>query len=61
VSNGAEGWSNVDVADYLWTCLWFYEGKLIHPTSISDIKPFFQTLGRHIYQVSMLGVACGPC
>ena len=34
---------------YLWICLWFYDGKLVHPTSFSDVVPFFQRMGGHIY------------
>ncbi|KAG2365024.1 ergosterol biosynthesis ERG4/ERG24 family-domain-containing protein [Suillus spraguei] len=25
---------------YLWICLWFYDGKLVYPTSCEDIVPF---------------------
>ena len=36
-------------ADYLWICLWHYQGKLIHPTSLSfsdkdGLGPFVQNL-----------------
>ncbi|KAL1747629.1 ergosterol biosynthesis ERG4/ERG24 [Schizophyllum fasciatum] len=34
---------------YLWICLWFYDGKLVHPTSVNDILPFFlQRMWTHI-------------
>jgi delta24(24(1))-sterol reductase len=35
--------------DYLWACLWYYDGKLVHPTSIDDIKPFLHRMGQHVY------------
>ncbi|CAE7137303.1 unnamed protein product [Rhizoctonia solani] len=25
---------------YLWICLWFYDGQLVHPSSVADIQPF---------------------
>ncbi|PFH51778.1 hypothetical protein AMATHDRAFT_141557 [Amanita thiersii Skay4041] len=33
---------------YLWICLWFYDGKLIYPTSTEDIIPFLWRLWEHI-------------
>lgn len=35
---------------YLWICLWFYEGHLVHPTSFQDIVPFFQRMFHHVYE-----------
>ena len=35
---------------YLWICLWFYDGQFAHPTSLADIVPFFQRMGRHVYE-----------
>ena len=36
---------------YLWICLWFYDGKLVHPNSVSDIKPFLGRMWGHIAKV----------
>ena len=36
---------------YLWICLWFYDGKLVHPTSTEDIKPFLARMWGHIVKV----------
>jgi delta24(24(1))-sterol reductase len=33
--------------DYLWICLWFYQGALVHPTSISDTLPFLHRMWDH--------------
>ncbi|TFK65599.1 ERG4/ERG24 ergosterol biosynthesis protein [Pluteus cervinus] len=30
---------SLDVFNNLWNCLWFYDGRLEHPTSIDDIQP----------------------
>ncbi|KAK8865813.1 hypothetical protein IAR55_000960 [Kwoniella newhampshirensis] len=35
---------------YLWICLWFYQGALVHPKSVDDIMPFLQRMGQHIYE-----------
>ncbi|KAL7416547.1 ERG4/ERG24 ergosterol biosynthesis protein [Mrakia frigida] len=35
---------------YLWTCLWFYQGRFIRPESIEDIRPFLNRIGNHIYE-----------
>ncbi|KAJ7621152.1 ergosterol biosynthesis ERG4/ERG24 [Roridomyces roridus] len=35
---------------YLWICLWFYDGQLVHPSSLDDIKPFLATMWTHIRQ-----------
>ncbi|GLB41937.1 putative ERG4 ERG24 ergosterol biosynthesis protein [Lyophyllum shimeji] len=33
---------------YLWICLWFYDGRLVYPTSQDDIKPFLWRMWDHI-------------
>ncbi|KAF8735387.1 hypothetical protein AX14_002140 [Amanita brunnescens Koide BX004] len=33
---------------YLWICLWFYDGKLVSPTSVGDIIPFLLRMWEHI-------------
>ncbi|TFK39809.1 ergosterol biosynthesis ERG4/ERG24 [Crucibulum laeve] len=33
---------------YLWICLTFYDGKLVHPSSVDDIKPFLGKMWQHI-------------
>ncbi|KAG9224093.1 hypothetical protein CCMSSC00406_0010027 [Pleurotus cornucopiae] len=33
---------------YLWICLWFYDGKLVHPTSVEDFKPFLMRMWDHV-------------
>ncbi|KIK54331.1 hypothetical protein GYMLUDRAFT_48874 [Collybiopsis luxurians FD-317 M1] len=33
---------------YLWICLWFYEGQLVHPTSLDDVQPFLWIMWAHI-------------
>ncbi|KAF8749322.1 ERG4 ERG24 ergosterol biosynthesis protein [Rhizoctonia solani] len=33
---------------YLWICLWFYDGQLVHPTSVSDIQPFIGRMWGHV-------------
>lgn len=33
---------------YLWICLWFYDGKLVYPSGLSDVAPFLQRMGHHI-------------
>ena len=42
---------------YLWICLVFYDGQLVHPTSVDDIKPFLWRMWEHIRVVS---VDCVP-
>ena len=37
---------------YLWICLWFYDGKLVHPTSTADIEPFLGRMLAHVSKVS---------
>ena len=37
---------------YLWICLWFYDGRLIAPSSIDDVKPFLGRMWEHISVVS---------
>ena len=34
---------------YLWICLWFYDGKLAHPSRLQDVGPFLQRMGSHVY------------
>lgn len=34
---------------YLWICLWFYDGQLVGPKSLSDTVPFIQRMLHHIY------------
>src|SRR5258705_3057746 len=36
---------------YLWICLWFYDGKLVHPNSTADIEPFLGRMWAHISKV----------
>jgi delta24(24(1))-sterol reductase len=38
---------------YLWICLWFYDGKLVHPNSVDDVKPFLGRMWGHIVKVSI--------
>ncbi|KAF8202267.1 ergosterol biosynthesis ERG4/ERG24 [Pholiota molesta] len=33
---------------YLWICLWFYDGKLVSPASVEDIKPFLWRMWGHV-------------
>lgn len=33
---------------YLWICLQFYDGQLVHPTSVDDIKPFLLRMWGHV-------------
>ncbi|KAG8964910.1 C-24(28) sterol reductase [Tulasnella sp. 419] len=35
---------------YFWICLWFYDGQLVHPSSFSDIGPFFARMWNHVRQ-----------
>jgi len=37
---------------YLWICLWFYDGRLVVPTSVDGIKPFIDDMWSHIRDVS---------
>lgn len=39
---------------YFWICLWFYDGKLIYPTSSEDIQPFLWRMWSHIRDVCVL-------
>lgn len=38
---------------YFWICLVFYDGQLVHPTSVDDIKPFLWQMWGHIRAVSL--------
>ncbi|KAJ7472245.1 ergosterol biosynthesis ERG4/ERG24 [Mycena galericulata] len=33
---------------YLWICLWFYEGRLVHPDSLDNLRPFLAQMWAHI-------------
>jgi delta24(24(1))-sterol reductase len=33
---------------YLWICLWFYNGQLVYPTSLSDVQPFVYRMWTHV-------------
>lgn len=33
---------------YLWICLWFYDGQLVYPTSVDNIKPFLAEMWNHV-------------
>ncbi|KAF8517895.1 ERG4/ERG24 ergosterol biosynthesis protein [Hysterangium stoloniferum] len=35
---------------YLWICLTFYDGRLVHPKSVEEIQPFFNTMWNHMKQ-----------
>ena len=37
---------------YLWICLWFYDGQLVFPNSLDDVKPFLSRMWDHIQIVS---------
>ena len=41
---------------YLWICLWFYDGKLVYPTSSEDIKPFLARMWGHVAKVGSVEV-----
>jgi hypothetical protein len=41
---------------YFWICLWFYDGQLVHPKSLDDIKPFFLRMAQHICEVCRRGI-----
>lgn len=32
---------------YLWICLWYYNGKLVHPKSVDDVRPFLGRMWAH--------------
>ena len=36
---------------YLWICLWFYDGQLVHPGSVGDIRPFVDRMWGHVVKV----------
>lgn len=36
---------------YLWICLWFYDGQLVHPSSVDDIQPFLGRMWEHVRKV----------
>jgi len=33
---------------YLWACLWFYDGKLVYPHSLTEVKPLFLGIWGHV-------------
>ena len=33
---------------YLWICLVFYDGQLVHPALAADIQPFIGRMWEHI-------------
>ena len=37
---------------YLWICLTFYDGQLVHPHGVDDVKPFFGRMWAHVRDVS---------
>ena len=39
---------------YLWICLWFYDGKLVFPTSVDNIIPFVWRMWEHVRVVRLL-------
>ena len=39
---------------YLWICLWFYDGKLVFPTSADNIIPFVWRMWEHVRVVRLL-------
>lgn len=50
--------------DYLWICLWFHQGKFIHPTSFSltgkgGLIPFVQGLVHTVKTVSHVKLEIG--
>lgn len=36
---------------YLWACLTFYDGRLVTPSSVEDIKPFAEKMWGHVIEV----------
>lgn len=39
---------------YLWICLWFYDGKLVLPTSVDDVVPYLWRMWEQIRVVRFL-------
>lgn len=39
---------------YLWICLVFYDGNLVHPTSLDDVQPFLARMWEHVRVVSYI-------
>ncbi|KAH9074843.1 ERG4/ERG24 ergosterol biosynthesis protein [Lactarius deliciosus] len=39
------------VTAMMWICLWFYDGRLVFPTSIGGIKPFLNQMWAHVRDV----------
>ena len=38
-------------ADYLWICLWYYQGAFTRPDSLQDVGPWLKRMGYHVYDV----------
>ena len=47
------GESSLTIPDYLFICLWFYDGKFAHPDTVDDIGPFFRRIGLQVYDVGL--------
>lgn len=45
---------------YLWICLVFYDGQLVRPKSIDDVKPFLSRMWEHVSVVSGARVLLSP-
>ena len=45
---------------YLWICLWFYDGALVHPSSVEDIKPFLARMVGHVVKVRLIYALSNP-
>ena len=43
---------------YLWACLWFYDGRLVYPYSLSEAKPLFLEILGHIKTVCFQKFHC---
>ena len=46
---------------YLWICLVFYDGSLVHPSSVDDVQPFLWRMWEHIRVVSRPYLCCLYC
>lgn len=42
---------------YLWICLVFCDGQLVHPKSLDDIQPFLWRMWEHVRVVSVKQIA----
>ena len=43
---------------YLWACLWFYDGRLVYPHSLFEVKPLFVEIWGHIKTVRSQELCC---